>query len=69
LKGTFIHDVLNCLATDDKDAKPLFNGFEKIIATGDLAEVRLEANGANVCHSNTSNGYIYKQYVNYYLIP
>jgi hypothetical protein len=69
LKGTFIHDVLKCLATDDKDAKPLFNGFEKIIAIRELTEVRLEANGANVCHSNTNNGYIYKQYVNYYLIP
>jgi hypothetical protein len=59
LKGTFIHDVLKCLATDDKDAKPLFDGIEKIIATRELAEVRLEANGANICRSNTSNGYIY----------
>jgi len=32
LKATFIHDVLKCLSTDDKDAKPLFNGFENVIA-------------------------------------
>ena len=29
---------------DDKDAKSLFNGFEKVIADGELAEVRLEPN-------------------------
>jgi len=52
-----------------KDAKSLFNGFEKVIADGELSEVCLEPNGANTCHSNTSNGYNYKQYVNYYLIP
>jgi hypothetical protein len=69
LKATFIHDVLKCLSTDDKDAKPLFNGFENVIANGELAEVRLEPNGANICRSNTSNGYNYKQYVNYYFIP
>jgi hypothetical protein len=40
-----------------------------VIADGELAEVRLEPNGANTCHSNTINGYNYKQYVNYYLIP
>ena len=62
LKATFIHDVLKCLSTDDKDAKSLFNGFEKVIADGELAEVHLEPNGAN---TNTSNGYNYKQYVNY----
>jgi len=55
LKATFIHDVLKCLSTDDKDAKPLFNGFENVIANGELAEVRLEPNGANTCRSNTSN--------------
>jgi hypothetical protein len=60
---------LKCLSTDDKDAKSLFNGFEKVIAAGELAEIRLEPNGANTCHSNTSNGYNYKQYVKYYLIP
>jgi hypothetical protein len=69
LKATFIHDVLKCLSTDDKVAKSLFNGFEKVIAAGELAEIRLEPNGTNTCHSNTSNGYNYKQYVNYYLIP
>jgi hypothetical protein len=69
LKATFIHDVLICLSMDDKDAKSLFNRFEKVIADGELAEVCLEPNGANTCHSNTSNGYNYKQYVNYYLIP
>jgi hypothetical protein len=65
LKATFIHDVLKCLSTDDKDAKSLFNGFEKVIADRELAEVRLEPNSANTCRSNTSNGYKYKQYVNY----
>ncbi len=40
-----------------------------MIADGELAEVRLEPNGANTFCSNTSNGYNYKQYVNYYLIP
>jgi hypothetical protein len=45
---------------DDKDAKSLFNGFEKVIADGELAEVHLEPNGANTCHSNTSNGDIIK---------
>jgi hypothetical protein len=69
LKATFIHDVLKCLSTDDKDAKSLFNGFEKAIADGELAEVCLEPNGANTCRSNTNNRYNYKQYVNYYLIP
>jgi hypothetical protein len=69
LKVTYIHDVLKYLATDDKDAKALFNGFEKVIAAGELAEIRIEANGANICHSNTSNGYVYKQYIHYYLIP
>jgi hypothetical protein len=59
---------LKCLSTDDKDAKSLFNGFENVIADGESAEV-LEPNGANICRSNTSNGYNYKQYVNYYLIP
>ncbi len=54
LKATFIHDVLKCLSTDDKDAKSLFNGFEKVIADGELAEVCLEPNGANTCHSNTT---------------
>ncbi len=49
LKATFIHDVLKCLSTDDKDAKSLFNGFENVIADGELAEVRLEPNGANIC--------------------
>jgi hypothetical protein len=29
LKVTYIHDVLKHLATNDKDAKALFNGFEK----------------------------------------
>jgi hypothetical protein len=60
LKATFIHDVLKCLSMDDKDAKSLFNGFEKVIADGELAEVHLEPNGANTCHSNTSNGDIIK---------
>ena len=68
LKATYIHDVLKYLATNDKDAKALFNGFEKVITAGELAEIRIEANGANICRSNTSNGYVYKQYVNYYLI-
>ncbi len=40
-----------------------------MIADGESAEVHLEPNGANACCSNTSNGYNYKQYVNYYLIP
>jgi hypothetical protein len=40
-----------------------------VVAARDTAEVCLEYNGANVCRSNTSNGYIYKQYVNSYLIP
>jgi hypothetical protein len=44
-------------------------GFEKVIAAGELAEIRIEANGTNICRSNTSNGYVYKQYVNYNLIP
>ena len=39
LKATFIHDVLKCLSMDDKDAKSLFNGFEKVIAAGELAEI------------------------------
>jgi ribosomal protein S6 len=56
LKATFIHDVLKCLSMDDKDAKSLFNGFEKVIAAGELAEICLEPNGANTCRSNTSNG-------------
>ncbi len=38
----------------------MLNGFEKVIADRELAEVRLEPNGANTCHSNTSNGYNYK---------
>jgi hypothetical protein len=69
LKATFIHDVLKCLSMDDKDANSLFKRFEKVIADGELAEFCLEPNGANTCHSNTSNGYNYKQYVKYYLIP
>jgi len=44
LKATFMHDVLKSLSTDDKDAKSLFNGFEKRIADGELAEVCLEPN-------------------------
>lgn len=39
LKETYTHDVLKCLATSDTDAKHLFNGFEKVIAAGELAEV------------------------------
>ena len=55
LKATYIHDVLKYLATDDKDAKALFNGFEKVITAGELAEIRIEANGANICRSNTTS--------------
>ena len=69
LKATYIHDVLKYLATSDRDAKQLFNGFKKVIAAGELTEVRLNANGSNTCRENTSNGFIYKQYINYYLIP
>lgn len=69
LKATYIHDVLKYLATSDRDTKQLFNGFEKVIAAGELTEVRLNANGSNTCRANTSNGFIYKQYINYYLIP
>ncbi len=69
LKATFIHDVLKCLATDDIDFKPKFNGFEKVIVNGELAEIRLHPNGPNICRANSSNRYPYKQYVNYYLIP
>ena len=45
VKATFIHDVLKCLSTDDKDAKSLFKGFEKVIAERKWAYVRLEPNG------------------------
>jgi hypothetical protein len=69
LKATFIHDVLKCLTTENMENESMFNGFDKVIANGEIAEVRLHSNGPNVCRANTNNGYVYKQYVNYYLIP
>lgn len=69
LKATHIHDVLKCLAEDDPDTLPLFNGFEDVIRNAHLGELRVKPHGENVCRANKKNGYTYKDFVNYYLIP
>lgn len=69
LKASHIHDVLKCLADDDPDTLPLFNGFEDVIRNAHLGELRVKPYGENVCRANKKNGYTYKDFVNYYLIP
>jgi hypothetical protein len=69
LKATFINDVLKIIAEEDPDATHLFNGFEKVIINGGTAELRVTPYGDNVGRGNTKDGYHYKDYVNYYLIP
>lgn len=69
LKATYINDVLKGIAEGDPEAVPLFNGFESIITNAATANLRVKPYGENVARGNEKNGYTYKEYVNYYLIP
>jgi hypothetical protein len=63
LKASDIHDVLKCLADDDPDTLPLFNGFEDVIRNAHLGELCVKPYGENVCRANKKNGYTYKDFV------
>lgn len=69
LKATFINDVLKCLAGDDPESLPLFNGFHDVILNSGYASLREKPYGDNIFRGNKKDGITYKEYVNYYLIP
>ena len=69
LKGTYIHDVLKSLVENDPDCLPLFNGFHDVILNAKIAEIRVKPYGVNEGSGNKKDGFTYKEYMNYYLIP
>lgn len=69
LKATFIQDVLKYIAGDTPFSIPLFNGFHDVVLNGALNELREKPYGENVFRGNKKDGYTYKDYTNYYLIP
>jgi hypothetical protein len=69
LKATFINDVLKCLASDDPESLPLFNGFHNVIINSGYAPLREKPYGDNTFRGNKKDGITYKEYVNYFLIP
>lgn len=68
LKAMFIHDVLKWLAEKDK-SDDLFNGFNEVVQCAKTAELRSTQYGPNECKSNKKNSIVYKDFINYYLIP
>jgi len=69
LKATSINDVLKCLATDDEDSIPMFNGFQDVVNNSSYGTLRMKPFGDDIPRSNTKNGYTFKDNVNYFLIP
>ncbi len=69
LKATFIHDVLKYIAGDTPFSIPLFNGFHDVMLNGALNKLCEKPYGENVFRGNKKDGYTYKDYTNYYLIP
>lgn len=69
LKASFIQDCLKCMAENDAESSHLFNGFENVYIESGIAELRDKPYGEDGCRSNKKDSFVYKDYVNYFLIP
>lgn len=69
LKAAFIQDCLKCMAQNDAESSHLFNGFENVYIESGIAELRDKPYGEDGCRSTKKDSFVYKDYVNYFLIP
>jgi hypothetical protein len=69
LKAAFIQDCLKCMAESDEESAHMFNGFENVVIVSGIAELHDKPYGKDGCCSNKKDSFVYKEYVNYFLIP